>query len=243
MLGLATGNPTADKILAALERAAEGLDRTDVSGLFGNNKSASEISAALAYLQDRGRIERRSVQLAQGKPGRPSERWYCTKETKKTKKPPDTMPVMGINAFSSFNSSAPRAPGAAPGRLVGRHADRAVDRIAAQSSGGPAPISSACSALPSPTQRAATLSWTGRSPMSGSEPWRKRGGDPDGRAARLPRAGSRLARTGGGVPPARRHRIVPDRHCAGRRARVRAPGGSRTCAHHRRSCQRERALA
>ena len=150
MLGLATGNATADKILTALEGAPDGLDRTDLSALFGNNKSASEISAALAYLQDRGRLERRSVQLVQGKPGRPSERWYCTKETKKTNKPPDTVPVTGNNSFFSFNWFAPRGPGAAPSRLVGRFADRAVDRVAAQSSGGTAPISSARVALPEP---------------------------------------------------------------------------------------------
>jgi len=35
MLGLATGNPTADRILTALKGAPEGLDRTDLSALFG----------------------------------------------------------------------------------------------------------------------------------------------------------------------------------------------------------------
>ncbi len=107
MLGLATGNPIADKILAALEAALQGLDRTDLSALFGNNKPASQITAALAYLQDRGRIERRSVKPESGKAGRPAERWHCTKETKKTKKSPDRAPGPAINSFLSFNSSTP----------------------------------------------------------------------------------------------------------------------------------------
>lgn len=54
IFGDCLGDPAADTILQALRDASGGLDRTDISALFGRNKPASGISRALAVLQEHG---------------------------------------------------------------------------------------------------------------------------------------------------------------------------------------------
>lgn len=82
--GDATGDATADTILAALRDAgAMGLTRTAISGLFRGHANAGRLTAALTALRDAGlaRCERERTG------GRDAERWYATvanaKEAKK----------------------------------------------------------------------------------------------------------------------------------------------------------------
>ena len=56
IFGDATGNPVADRILAALQGNPNGLSRTEIRGIFSRNRSEGEISQALATL-----VENRSV--------------------------------------------------------------------------------------------------------------------------------------------------------------------------------------
>lgn len=84
IFGDSLGNPVADGILKALRQAPDGLTRTEMSSLFHRNKSAAQISLALATLAENGlaRREKRETE------GRVEERWFAmtlaTKETKET---------------------------------------------------------------------------------------------------------------------------------------------------------------
>jgi hypothetical protein len=73
IFGDSTGDPTADTVAQALRQAGrKGLSRTDIyRGLFGSNKTATEIDYALGILERAGQAERdeRSTK------GRPVERW------------------------------------------------------------------------------------------------------------------------------------------------------------------------
>jgi hypothetical protein len=74
IFGDATGDPVADQILEALKAAGrEGMKRTEISRLFGRNKSAERITHALALLLEFGRIRREREET----PGRAAERWYA----------------------------------------------------------------------------------------------------------------------------------------------------------------------
>jgi hypothetical protein len=77
IFGDALGDPVADTILVALRESSDGLSRTDLRDLFGRNKSASRISAALAVLQERGLIGMRKQQTD----GRPTEVWFAITAT------------------------------------------------------------------------------------------------------------------------------------------------------------------
>lgn len=60
IFGRATGDRTADAIIAALREASpDGLTRTQVSDLFGRNKTAGELNRALELLQERARVRAR----------------------------------------------------------------------------------------------------------------------------------------------------------------------------------------
>jgi hypothetical protein len=67
------GDPMADQILAALRQAETGLTRTQISDLFGRNRSADRIGAALLLLQSKGRARMEMRDTA----GRPAERWFA----------------------------------------------------------------------------------------------------------------------------------------------------------------------
>jgi hypothetical protein len=74
VFGDATGNPAADEILRALRCAGpDGMTRTQISDLFGRNRSAERIGAALAFLVTHGKA--RSVKRGTG--GRPVEVWLA----------------------------------------------------------------------------------------------------------------------------------------------------------------------
>jgi hypothetical protein len=75
IFGDSLGDPIADEIERALRQAgAAGMTRTAIRDLFGRNRSADRISAALAILMTKGRA--RMDREMSG--GRPSETWRAT---------------------------------------------------------------------------------------------------------------------------------------------------------------------
>jgi Protein of unknown function (DUF3987) len=80
IFGNLLGDPTADEIQRALEQAAsKGMSRTEIRDLFGRNRSADRIGAALALLRDKGRARMEEAEPgANG--GRATERWFTRKE-------------------------------------------------------------------------------------------------------------------------------------------------------------------
>ena len=72
------GNTTADAILRALRRRApSGMTRTEISDVFGRNRSSGDISQALELLLTSGKA--RFVTTPSGRRGgRPLETWYAT---------------------------------------------------------------------------------------------------------------------------------------------------------------------
>jgi len=75
IFGDALGDPVADEILRALRAAPSGLTRTEISGLFGRHKNATQMSRALTTLVGRGlaRCEREETD------GRSAERWFAVR--------------------------------------------------------------------------------------------------------------------------------------------------------------------
>jgi len=71
VFGDSLGDPVADDILRALQNAPEGLNRTDLTNLFGRHQPSNRIGQALALLQKHGRAQ--VIQEQTG--GRPIERW------------------------------------------------------------------------------------------------------------------------------------------------------------------------
>ena len=75
IFGDAVGDPDADKVLAALKAAEDGLTRTEIRDLFGRNKGASELDRIQAILLRAGRIR---IEYKQGgKSKKPTETWYA----------------------------------------------------------------------------------------------------------------------------------------------------------------------
>jgi hypothetical protein len=76
--GASTGNPDADEILAALKKAGDaGMNLTQISGIFRNNRRAAEIHKALGLLVDMGLVT--PGRAASGQ--RPAENWKATGES------------------------------------------------------------------------------------------------------------------------------------------------------------------
>ena len=74
VFGDATGDPVADQIMEALTAAgAEGMTRTEISNLFGRNRSTERIGRALFMLLNAGRVRREQEETG----GRKAERWYA----------------------------------------------------------------------------------------------------------------------------------------------------------------------
>jgi len=74
IFGNRLGDPTADRILEFLENS-NGLSRTEISKLFGNNKPASEIERALKALEQYQLVTKEEVRTV----GRPETIWRVTK--------------------------------------------------------------------------------------------------------------------------------------------------------------------
>lgn len=75
IFGNATGNPVADEIQRALKNAPAGLTRTDIHGLFKNNRTAAAIGAALAELSNASL----AFAIVQETAGKSAERWFYGK--------------------------------------------------------------------------------------------------------------------------------------------------------------------
>jgi hypothetical protein len=74
VFGEATGDPDADKVLATLKDAEDGMTRTEVSELFGRNKSRQELDRIREALI---KAEKLRVSLkTEGRSKKPVERWF-----------------------------------------------------------------------------------------------------------------------------------------------------------------------
>src|SRR5215213_5117029 len=73
VFGDATGDAEADQIMEALMVAgSDGMSRTEISNLFGRNRSTERIGRALSMLLSAGRVRREHEETG----GRKAERWY-----------------------------------------------------------------------------------------------------------------------------------------------------------------------
>ena len=74
VFGDSLGDPVADDIITALRRSPAGMTRTDISNLFGRNRTADQIGAALVRLLGLGlaRFEQQHTH------GRSAETWFAT---------------------------------------------------------------------------------------------------------------------------------------------------------------------
>src|SRR5919202_4173106 len=70
------GDPDADKVLAALRDAEDGMTRTEVSSLFGRNKRAEDLERILHLLARFGHV--RTTKTHTKGTHKPVERWYAT---------------------------------------------------------------------------------------------------------------------------------------------------------------------
>jgi uncharacterized protein DUF3987 len=74
VFGDATGDPVADQILEALRTSrGKGMTKTEISHLFGRNKSAERVARALSLLLSLGRVRRKTQRTG----GRQAERWFA----------------------------------------------------------------------------------------------------------------------------------------------------------------------
>ncbi len=77
IFGDTLGDPEADETLRELRKIGmAGMTRTEISGLFSNNRSAARIGQVLAALEA-ARLARCEFQTPEGGKGRPSERWFA----------------------------------------------------------------------------------------------------------------------------------------------------------------------
>ena len=74
ILGTATGEAGADRILAELRAREGGMSRTEVSALFGRNKSSAEITRLLQVLAGAGLVRCRRTPTK----GPPAETWFVS---------------------------------------------------------------------------------------------------------------------------------------------------------------------
>jgi len=71
------GDQVADRILATLRQHPEGMTRTAINGLFGNNKAGRDIERGLDLLTSAG-LARQEEEITGG---RPATRWYANSTT------------------------------------------------------------------------------------------------------------------------------------------------------------------
>jgi len=80
IFGSTVGNQVADRILKALQQRPEGMTRTDINALFGNNSKGSDIERALECLVSAG-LAKKAEEVTGG---RPATRWFANKSTTET---------------------------------------------------------------------------------------------------------------------------------------------------------------
>lgn len=74
IFGDSLGNPIADSVIGFLRGRSDGLTRTEISKMLGNNRSSQEIERALDLLSECGLARYYRTQTG----GRPADRWYAT---------------------------------------------------------------------------------------------------------------------------------------------------------------------
>jgi hypothetical protein len=75
IFGDKTGDPIADGIMCALQKAGEkGMTRTEIRDHFGRHLSTTEVVRALMGLQEQGAVR---LEKEQDTGGRPAERWFA----------------------------------------------------------------------------------------------------------------------------------------------------------------------
>lgn len=79
IFGDSTGDPVADRILAALKRSSSGLTLSEIHELFSRHKSTGNIQGALALLERFNGVQRTSLDTG----GRPTEVWQIKEEDAK----------------------------------------------------------------------------------------------------------------------------------------------------------------
>lgn len=84
VFGDALGDRDADALLAALRTSPPGLTKAEMFRVFGGNRNAGELDAALGMLEEGGLAERLQLRDGDRGPGRPEERWVA--HTSKMKK-------------------------------------------------------------------------------------------------------------------------------------------------------------
>jgi hypothetical protein len=93
IFGDSTGDRDADRILEALRSAPEGMTRNEIRrGIFGGNKPAETIAAALERLLRLRLARRESIETG----GRPAERWFAVGDPR-----PDA-----LNALNALNAES-----------------------------------------------------------------------------------------------------------------------------------------
>ena len=95
IFGDSLGDPVADELIRALRSAPHGMTRTEISNLFGRNKSSAEIGRALAVLAERNLAR---FQLETPEEGRTIQRWFLIQL--KTSEPVPCYELDEINELS-----------------------------------------------------------------------------------------------------------------------------------------------
>ena len=102
VFGDALGDPMADTVMEAIRKAPQGLTLTQLHGVFGRNKPANELHAALGSLEHDGRI--RQVSQSSGK-GRPAT-IYVAHEYDRNEGSPEVPEVSSSSSYSSYQHQA-----------------------------------------------------------------------------------------------------------------------------------------
>ena len=85
LFGSALGDPTADEILAALRKRADGMTRLEIRDLFNRHKSSAETQRALTSLAEKGLAKSEKEDSGGG----PTERWFALSPARKATKAQD----------------------------------------------------------------------------------------------------------------------------------------------------------
>lgn len=76
LFGAQLGDPDGDLLLSHLRQQPEGITRTEIHGLFGRNRSATQVSRALTSLEEKN-LARRVEEVPDGDRRLRTERWFA----------------------------------------------------------------------------------------------------------------------------------------------------------------------
>jgi len=84
IFGQQTGNRDADKLLWHLDRAPDGISRTDIFAVLGRSKSAADVNMTLAILKENELADCAIIQPKTSK--KPIEIWFSQRHANKFRK-------------------------------------------------------------------------------------------------------------------------------------------------------------